>query len=259
MGKLRCVNPPLLSPFPGFSTMVSSMPQASVDSPREALPWLTGWNPSPIAAICGPTASAPSGACWTYSSSGLISDLLSQSLHFNKLSGRLTQTPISAVLTQSSLFAETQVADLPVHSPSKSSRTFVWLLCWSLLTHTLPGLWWTFWLSMLAQHIQDLRGDWAHVGPGLHTSSLSGPHFVTALLRALDARVCNATAQWFTDFISDQQRHLETTSKTWGPGLCCPLPTSASSDNHPPVGHGTLFITASPSVKPSNNSFAKWD
>lgn len=55
MGKLRCVNPALLSPFTGFSTMVSSMPQASVDSPREALPWLTGRNPSPIAAVCGPT------------------------------------------------------------------------------------------------------------------------------------------------------------------------------------------------------------
>lgn len=97
------------------------------------------------------------------------------------------------------------------------------------------------------------------MGPGLHTSSLSGPHFVTTLLRALDARARNAPAQWFTDFISDQQRHRETTSKTWGPGLCYPLPTSASSDNHLPMGHGTLFITTSPSVKRSNNSFAKWD
>lgn len=152
---------------------------------------------------CCPTASTPSGACGTCSSLGLISDLLSQSLHFNKLTGWLTQTRVSAVLAQSSLLAETRVADLPVHSPSKSSRTFLWHGCWSLTAHTLPGLWWSpFWLNTF---IQILEVTEPHVGPGLYTSYLSGPHFVLALLWALDAYVCNATAQWFTGFISNQQ------------------------------------------------------
>lgn len=47
-------------------------------------------------------------------------------------------------------------------------------------------------------------------GPRLHTLcevALRGPRFAVVLLLALDARACDRTRSWHTDFIPDQQHH----------------------------------------------------